>query len=191
MRGFSGNVGTALVVGVVLVVGATATVAIGQEDRTVQAAQAAAVRPAGGGVALYLTAESATKSAVVATGAIGDYGTAVSMDRDGHPDPRGEYERVTLKQGAFTIDGRAFNKSLSRARPSLNPQTCSFVVKGQGPAPVSEGSGTYAGISGALTLRSTFAAIVPRGSTGSCRFASSSNLSQYLSVTASGRVSFR
>ncbi len=190
MRGFKTRVGTATVVGVALVAGATATVAVGH-DRAVHAGPAAAVRPTGGGVALYLTTESPTKSAVVATGAIGDYGTAVSIDRDGHPDPQGDYARVTLKHGAFTIDGRAFNKSLSRARPSINPRTCSFVVKGQGRAPVSGGTGTYAGISGALTLRSTFAAIVPRGSTGSCRFASNSNLSQYLSVTASGPVSFR
>ena len=190
MRGFKTRVGTATVVGVALVAGATATVAVGQ-DRAAHARPATAVRPTGGGVALYLTAESATKSAVVATGAIGDYGTSVSVDRDGHPDPQGDYARVTLKHGAFTIDGRAFNKSLSRARPSINPRTCSFVVKGQGRAPVSGGTGTYAGISGALTLRSTFAAIVPRGSTGSCRFASNSNLSQYLSVTASGPVSFR
>jgi hypothetical protein len=180
----------AAVVGVALVAGVTATVAVGQ-DGAVHAGRAGAVGPAGGGVALYLTAESPTKSAVVATGAIGDYGTSVSVDRDGHPDPQGDYARVTLKQGAFTIDGRAFQKNVSRARPSINPRTCSFVVHGQGRAPVSAGTGAYAGISGALMLRSTFAAIDPRGSSGACRFSNSAPLSQYLSVTASGRVSFR
>jgi hypothetical protein len=117
MRGFKRHVGTAAVVGVALVAGATATVAVGQ-DRTVYAGHAAAVRPAGG-VALYLTAESSTKSAAVATGAIGDYGTAVSIDRNGHPDPQGDYERVTLTQGrSRSMVGLSTKISAGRGRAS-------------------------------------------------------------------------
>jgi hypothetical protein len=150
----------------------------------------AAATPQGGKIRVFLTATSATKSTIVITGAIGDYGTATSEDANGKVDPNGNFEKVTLKQGGFLVDGTALNKKLSHSKPTLNKANCSFVFGGTGPTTISDGTGAYAGITGKVAITLTFAGIAPKTAKG-CNFGSNKVSGGYQSITGTGSVSFQ
>jgi hypothetical protein len=155
----------------------------------VGSAAVAASTQQGGKVRVFLTATSPTKANIVITGAIGDYGTALSVDANGKADPNGNFEKITLKQGGFLVDGTAFNKKLQHAKPTFNKANCSFVFSGTGSTTVSEGTGAYAGISGKVTITLTFAGIAPKTPKG-CNFNSNKVGGAYQSITGTGSVSF-
>ena len=67
-------------------------------------AAVAAATQSGGKIRLYVTYQTATKDKALFTGAIGDYGKAISQDANGKVDRNGTYEKVTLKQGGFVIN---------------------------------------------------------------------------------------
>jgi hypothetical protein len=152
--------------------------------------RAAAVKPAGGHIAIYFTPQP-NKSLILVAGAIGDYGTGVPVNAQGQHDPAGRFERVTLQHGSFIVDNRKINAASMAKEPVRNPQTCSFVLDVHAPATLSGGTGRYAGISGTVTLSSSFAAIFPQksGSTGACNF-DTSPLKTALSTSAEGHISF-
>ena len=83
-------------------------------------AAVAAATPQGGKIRVFLTATSATNSRIVITGAIGDYGTAISEDANGKVDPNGNFEKVTLKQGGFLVNATGLNNKLNHAKPTIN-----------------------------------------------------------------------
>ena len=96
------------------------------------AATVAAATPQGGKIRVFVTNTSATKGKIVITGAVGDYGTTVSQDANGKVDPNGDFEKVTLKQGGFIVDGTELNKKLNTpSRRSTSP-TARF--RSRGPA---------------------------------------------------------
>lgn len=157
-------------------------------------ALAAGGRPTGGKVTFYVT-PGTHKDKILATGAIGDYGTALSVDKNGKPSANGNFEKISLKQGGFEVDATQLNKALSHLQPTVNRTTCSFDFSGSGPGTLLNGTGQYAGISGKLTINVTFASIAPRFKSGAkkgkCNLSQkAAPLAEFTSITASGKVSF-
>jgi hypothetical protein len=149
--------------------------------------------PAGGPIRVFVTETSPVKSKITVTGAIGDYGTALSVNKNGKPNPNGNYEKITLKQGGFWVNGTALNKL--KTKPQVNKATCSFSFTGSAPTTVFNGTGLYAGISGTVKITVTFAAIAPRFKTGAhagqCNFGNKAPaLGQYQSIEGAGNVKF-
>jgi hypothetical protein len=153
------------------------------------AATVAAATPQGGKIRVFVTPTSETNGKIVITGAIGDYGTTVSQDANGKADPNGNFEKVTLKQGGFIVDGTALNKKLDKAKPTVNKANCSVSFTGTAPTTVGSGTGAYAGISGKIAITVTFAQIAKKTAKG-CSM-SGNGLAGYQSITGSGSVSFQ
>jgi hypothetical protein len=159
------------------------------------AAMAAGGSPAPGKIKVFVTQVNSTKSKVLITGAIGDYGTGVSTDKNGKVNPNGSFQKITLKQGGFVVDATGLNKGLSHASPQINRATCSTVFSGSGPGTLEKGTGLYRGIGGKVTITVTFAGIAPRFTSGAnkgqCNFGQNvQQLGSYQSITATGRVTF-
>jgi hypothetical protein len=179
--GFSATVGAAVALGL----GTTA--ATGHQTSGTAAATA---KPANGHIAIYFTPQT-HQSLILVTGVIGDYGTGVPVNAKGQHDPAGQFERIKLRHGSFIIDNRKLNAASMATNPVRNLQTCSLVIDAHAPAALSAGTGMYAGISGTVTLSSSFAAIFPHksGSTGTCNFDTSA-LSTANTTSAKGSVRF-
>jgi hypothetical protein len=119
----------------------------------------------GGAVRLLdYSGDDGAESTVILTGAIGDYGRALSVTADGKADPehRGDL-RLTLAHGSFRIGVSGLDKKLVSAFSHFpsDTATCSGTVSVSGPAPIVAGSGTgaYRGISGRFTLTATIAEV--------------------------------
>jgi hypothetical protein len=126
----------------------------------------------------------------VVVGAIGDYGTAISQDKNGKPNINGSFEKFTLKEGGFTVDASGLNKALGKAKQKVNLNTCSVEFADSGPGTVIDGTGLYAGISGKLKISVDFAEIAPRKN-GKCVLNESAKpVASYDTVSASGAVTF-
>lgn len=139
-------------------------------------------------------------STVVLTGAIGDSGSADSIDANGTPDPTNNTEvKLSLVRGTFAISVVALDKKINAAfsKFSPNPNTCSGDISVIGGTPIVAGSGTgaYAGISGGFTLGFTFAYVGSEYTSGphkgQCNFSNSApTVSQAQVVQGAGTVSF-
>jgi hypothetical protein len=151
-------------------------------------AAAAAPVHSGGGVRFYVTPGSGTRSTILVAGAIGDHGTAVSVDAHGKVSDQGGYERVRLTRGGFTVDSRRFDRAIDRARPAMNHKTCSLEIAARGTATIGKGTGDYAGIHGTVTLKATFAILGRRAADGSC--GQGAPVSGFESITGGGHVGF-
>jgi hypothetical protein len=150
-------------------------------------------RRAGGTVQLSSYSDNdGPESRVVLTGAIGDYGTAVSVHPDGTIDPDHTSQlELRLSRGTFRITFGPLDRKLVTAFSTFPPNraTCSGVVRATGPAPVVASSGTdrYQGISGSFQLTATIWEV-----DGAQRCSpTSAFLAQTVFITGSGRVSFR
>jgi hypothetical protein len=127
---------------------------------------------------------------VVLSGAVGDYGPAVSVHPDGTVDPEHSSElSLRLKKGSFRLSIVRLDKAIvavtSRWRRT---RTCSFHATVTAPTPVVAGSGTgvYEGIKGGLTMTVTIDEVdVKPCPGGTSRF-----LSQLIFLVGSGTVSF-
>jgi hypothetical protein len=195
----AGLVEVAVVVAVLLGAGCSAvrsvSPGVASASASDAASQTAAGRPAGGGGAVqvheYADSDGAGAS-VILTGAIGDFGAAVSVYPDGAIDPQHDSQvNLALTKGSFRISVAALDKKIvsgfSHFRP--DPRTCSGVVRATATTPVVPGSGTgvYRGIGGSFRLTVTIAEIVPKSrcdGTGAL-------LGQAVITTGSGRVSLR
>ena len=153
-------------------------------------AAVAAAAPSGGKVQLFVTHQTAIRDKVLFTGAIGDYGKAISENASGKVDPNGSYEQVTLKQGGFLLDVTGLTKALNSSKPQINKTTCSVVFSATGSGIFKDGTGAYAGISGKVAITATFSGIAPKTAKG-CNLANSAPFyGSYQSITATGHVSF-
>jgi uncharacterized membrane protein len=132
---------------------------------------------------------------VLVTGVIGDYGTVQTVNSSGKPDGNGNYFKLTLHKGTFTVNGKQFNAAFSTAGnppPDYNSTNCtgSFSV-GPVPAPALSGTGAYAGISGSVDLTAQLALLLPRTKSGSCNTGNNVNpLGFWGQITGQGTVSF-
>ena len=98
---------------------------------------------------------------VIATGAIGDNGQAVTVHPDGTVDPEHTSQlELNLAHGSFRLSIIPLGRALARAlqnwtpSPSASPLTCSGGIRFTVPAPVIAGSGTgtYRGLTGTFTV---------------------------------------
>jgi hypothetical protein len=128
----------------------------------------------------------------VLSGAIGDFGEAVSVLPDGTVDPEhSSQDDLALTQGSFRIVigplHAKFVNALSHA--SYNLKTCSGHAAVTGAAPVVAGSGTgaYKGISGNFTLTITGSEVDAKP--GCQPFSGSALLAQSIVISGSGTVS--
>lgn len=156
---------------------------------------AGASPPAGGSVKLFATPEdnSSLHTTVLFTGAIGDYGQALTINKNGTANANGNYVKVTLKHGTFEINSSALNAKANQTQPAVNNTTCSAALSVTGPVSLFNGTGLYAGISGTLNITETFAFItarIPSGTDkGKCND-SARPIAPYASITGSGKVKF-
>jgi len=114
---------------------------------------------------------SGVGSTVVLTGAIGDNGSADSIDANGTSDAQNNTEvLLALVQGTFKISVVGLDKKIESAFNRFQPNhgTCSGNVSVTGSSPIVAGSGTgaYAGITGGFTLKLTIALIGPKYASG-------------------------
>ena len=151
----------------------------------------AASTPQGGKIRVFVTTTSNTKSKILITGAIGDYGTAVSQDANGKVDPNGNFEKVTLKQGGFVVNATGLAKKINSVKPTINKANCSVAATATGPGTLGDGTGAYTGISGTVALTVTFAGIAPKTATGCNLSQNAPVFGAYQSITGVGSVSFK
>jgi hypothetical protein len=155
----------------------------------------AASKPAGGRIQVFVSQQKGARANILITGAIGDYGKTISVDKNGKVDENGDFQKVNLKKGTFEVDATALDKKLSRSGPKVNSATCSLLFSGTARTTVFKGTGLYKGIRGSVKITVAFAAIAPRFGSGphkgQCNFAQNVRpLSQYQSITGVGNVSF-
>jgi hypothetical protein len=124
------------------------------------------------------------------TGAIGDHGTVRPVTKAGKPNQDGDYERVKLQNGSFTLNESAV---LNRLVPSSGgDSTCTGHVSARGQAPIVKGTGAYAHMTGTLTNSITIAYQLPRyksgASAGQCDVRTNKPLAYFATVTGTGSV---
>jgi hypothetical protein len=133
------------------------------------------------------TDNDGTKSAVVLTGVIGDYGQAVRISTDGSSEREYDQLDLVVARGSFRLSISGIERQLvtAFARFPANRNTCSGTVTAKGTTPIVAGSGTgaYQGISGEFTLT---VAIHEVDSWPRC----GALLSETVVTDGSGRVSF-
>ena len=154
-------------------------------------ASVASSAPAGGTIHVFVNVDvkSETVNPIVITGAIGDYGTATSVDKNGKVNPNGNYERIVLKKGTFWVNGTALAAKADKTNPPINPATCSLALTVSSPTQLLKGTGLYKGIGGTVTITETFGAVFGRLASGACNEAGNP-LSQGGAVTGVGKATF-
>lgn len=152
-----------------------------------------AVVPAAGGTVHFIGYSKNSDGpdfTVIVTGAVGDFGPAVTVHPNGRVDPQYSSQlRLDLKHGSFRLSIAKLDQKLIRADSKwrANP-TCSFHAAVTAVTPVVAGSGTgsYRGISGSLDMSVTIDEVdVKPCPGGTSRF-----VSQLIVLAGSGRVSF-
>jgi hypothetical protein len=153
----------------------------------------AASTPAGGTVNVFATPGNGAAGTIVITGAIGDFGKTLSIDKNGKKDANGNFVKITLKKGTFEGDSTELNAKTNHASPTINKSTCSASFTGGAPVTLFDGTGLYAGISGSVKITLTFAFVEPRFKSGKhkgqCNF-NAQPLAQYSSIRGTGKVKF-
>ena len=158
------------------------------------AARGARAASAPGGAVRFTayTNDDLPGATVVLTGAVGDFGSAVSVLPNGTIDPEHTSElNLAMTHGSFRILIGPLHAKFVQAFTHFHPnlRTCSGHLAVTGAAPVVAGSGTgaYKGISGSFTL--TIAVNEVDGQS-SCHNGQSVLLSQALFIYGPGTVSF-
>jgi hypothetical protein len=126
----------------------------------------------------------------VVTGAVGDYGPAVTVYPDGKVDPKHNSEiELKLTRGSFRLSIAGIDKKFVKAtsHEPIYPRTCSDFINFTAAAPIVAGSGTgsYRGISGSFHLTVTDDEINPKPCQPVTAF-----LWQVIVLAGSGTVSF-
>src|SRR5262249_18886719 len=76
-----------------------------------------ALSPGGGVIKIFSKASDSPVAPILITGAIGDYGKSLTMDKDGKPDNNGNYVKVTLRKGTFEVNATQLNAVTNHAVP--------------------------------------------------------------------------
>lgn len=127
----------------------------------------------------------------IVTGAVGDYGPAVTVYPDGKVDPKHTSEMtLELTHGSFRLGIASIDKQIISAFRHWpgNASTCSGSISVTAAAPIvaASGTGSYRGISGGFYLRATIDEVdVKPVCDGTSKF-----LSQVILMTGSGTVAF-
>jgi hypothetical protein len=179
------------------VAGLAATLAItGCASATASTAVPASQTAAGSGastahIIVYSINSDGPDFRAIVTGAVGDYGPAVTVHPDGTVDPEHTSEmELRLTHGSFRLGIAGLDAKIVNAYhhwPS-NASTCSGSISFTLPVPVVAGSGTgsYRGISGSFTVTVMIYEVdVKPVCDGTSKF-----LSQVILMAGSGTVSF-
>ncbi len=159
-------------------------------------AAAASTGPTGGTIEIWATPGNGAVAKIVVTGAIGDYGTATTIDKNGKVDENGDYVKVALKHGGFEVNSVVLNQKTNAVPPIMvNKTTCSVEFGGSGPVTLFNGTGMYVGITGTLHITETFAGVGGRYTSGAkkgqCIMNNSSQpLAFWGSITGTGKIAF-
>ena len=149
--------------------------------------------PAGGSVKMFVTPGNGAAATILITGAIGDYGKTLTIDKNGKTDSNGNYVKMTLQKGMIELNSSTLNTKANSSRPTLYKATCSAQLSVTGPVTPFNGTGLYKGITGTLNITETYAFIAPLSTSGEnkgqCNL-SAQPISEYSSITGSGTVSF-
>jgi hypothetical protein len=151
--------------------------------------------PTGGAVYFHATGSNGPAGTIIITGAIGDYGKTLSINKNGKTDNNGDFVRITLKHGTFEINATALNANEQHTRALINKTTCSIRFTGTGPVTLFNGTGLYKGITGKVLITVSFGGVGPLYTSGphkgQCNFGRTTPpLAQYASITGPGTVSF-
>jgi hypothetical protein len=149
----------------------------------------------GGKIGIFVTPGKGAVDKILVAGAIGDFGKAISIDKNGKVDGNGNYVNIKLQKGTFEVNAVKFNQAVNNAKPTINKATCSFFASGSHSVSLFNGTGAYAGISGAPKITGSFAFLAPRVKSGkhkgACNLSNNAKpLSQYSSIQGGGAVSF-
>ena len=160
----------------------------------VVSAMATAATSQGGAIRLIVSGGNQPKQKILVVGAIGDYGTASSVDQNGKPDENGNFEQIKLQKGSFMVDATKFNAASNSVRPVIaSPKNCSVLVSWHAPAAIVSGTRAYKGISGSVNLQGTFAGVGPKFTSGphkgQCNMKAEPKALQ-IAITGSGKVKF-
>jgi len=152
--------------------------------------------PAGGALKLFATPKgNGLHSSIVITGAIGDYGQALSINKNGTANANGDYVKITLKKGTFEINSATLNAKFKNAQPTVNKATCSAQFTGTGPVTLFGGTGLYTGVTGTVRVTETYAVVGPLFTSGKnkgqCNLSNNAQpVAQYSSIQGTGAVKF-
>jgi hypothetical protein len=96
----------------------------------------------------------------IVSGAVGDYGSAVTIDANGKADrEHGSELQLNLASGSFRLSISSLDKKFVQAasHEPIYPRTCSTYLRVTAAAPIVPGSGTgtYRGIGGSFTITAT------------------------------------
>ena len=166
--------------------------------RTTPVADAKAASAAHRRGEVHLTAytnNDGPSQAVIVTGAIGDYGEAVSVHPDGTVDPEHDSQlSLRLSHGTLRLDTASLDKAFIAAIVHDFPTdaaTCSGSVEVTQQVSIVPGSGTgaYKGVGGSFTLTATLDEVDKAAAAQPCD-GSAAFLSQAIVITGRGSVTF-
>jgi hypothetical protein len=151
--------------------------------------------PAGGSVKIFATPNNGAGGTILITGAIGDYGKTLTIDKNGKTDSNGDYVKITLHKGTFEVNSTTLNAKANKAQPTIYKATCSAQLSVTAPVTLFNGTGLYQGITGTVNITETYAIIGPLYTSGKnkgqCNLSNNAQpIGQWGSITGSGRVSF-
>ncbi|HET7014973.1 MAG TPA: hypothetical protein VFI65_13745 [Streptosporangiaceae bacterium] len=184
----------AVVVAGVVFAAACASAATVAPTAVASAAGPVAAGPVAGAGAVHFSGFSQNSDGpdftVVLSGAVGDYGPAVTVRPNGTVDPEHKSQMsLRLKKGSFRLRIARLDEAIVAVTSRWKrTRTCSFHATVTAPTPVVAGSGTglYKGIRGSLTMTVTIDEVdVKPCPDGTSRF-----LSQLIFLVGSGTVSF-
>jgi hypothetical protein len=130
---------------------------------------------------------------ILITGAIGDHGKAIRVNASGQPDPKGTFSQARLEYGSILFNTgplrNAIQSGIERATP--DPASCSLEGAATATIPIVSGTDQYAGITGSLHVRFTFAEVAGRYAGGSkkgkCDLAAGP-IAQWASIVGGGSI---
>ena len=148
----------------------------------------AASTPVGGLIKYWVTQSTPQTESITITGAIGDFGTVTTVDKNGSTNQNGNYALVTLQHGAFMMNLTSWFKKNGKVSFPINSKSCSTEGSATGTVSLSNGTGDYMGISGHLSYSETDAWILPRTGNGKCN--DTDPLHYFAMQSGAGVVSF-
>jgi hypothetical protein len=144
-----------------------------------------------GKVQVWVTPGKGAVDRILITGAIGDYGKAVSHTKSGRVTSHGNFVTVKLQHGKFEVDATKLGRRGSQTQPTIDRASCSLYVEFSGPVTLSGGTGAYAGITGKVRMRLAYAELGPRFASGprkgKCNLHSDARPIAFFQSTLSGR----
>ena len=158
-------------------------------------APAAVGAPAGGSVQIWGTPSLTSNGGgtFLLTGAIAGAAKATKTNASGKPSKTGQYSVLKFGTGTILVDRRKLSKALKHvASPTtFNSTTCSGSFTASAPLPIVSGTGAYAGISGIVKTKISFALVFPL-TNGKCNPNTNAKpLGQFATISGNGTVSFK